>query len=166
MTAHALTLPAAQAADPWANSLAAALESAGMFGGFLSAVTKAGMWGQLVGPGPITIFAPTDAAFAQFPVKTWLDFKNNQTSLLRTVLNCHFVHGLITADQFADKNISAKSVQGSNFVIEGIDGPRIGGARISPTDIMADNGVIHGISNVLWFAASVRPQRRSRDGDR
>lgn len=163
MTAHALKLDTDQIVDPFANSLAAAAERAGMFSGFLAAVTKAGMFGQLIGPGPITIFAPTDAAFAQFPVKTWTDFKNNQTSLLRTVLNCHFVHGLITADQFTDKNLSAKSIQGSNFVIEGIDGPRIGGARVTQTDIMADNGVIHGINNLLWFAASVRPTRRSRD---
>jgi uncharacterized surface protein with fasciclin (FAS1) repeats len=159
--------PQMQTALP--SDIAAAAERAGMFSAFLSAATKANLFAYLTGPGPITVFAPTDAAFAHFPEKTWASFERDQGTLLRNVLTCHFAQGLITADQFTGKNVSVKTVQGANFMIEGEGGdrPRIAGAFITEPDIVAANGVLHGIDGVLWFAASVRPTRdRDRDRDR
>jgi uncharacterized surface protein with fasciclin (FAS1) repeats len=143
-------------------NLALAAGEAGMFGAFLAAVTKAGLAEHFAGAGPITIFAPTDTAFAQFPTRTWESFEKTQTAQLRNMLLCHFVPGLITSDKFATQ-INVKTLQGAKFAVDNTDQPRIGSALITHADIVAENGVLHGIDNLLWFAAP-QPERPRRGG--
>jgi uncharacterized surface protein with fasciclin (FAS1) repeats len=144
-------------------NLVVAAEQAGIFGSFLAAIEKAGLTDQLLDAGPITIFAPTDTAFAQFPTRTWESFEKNQTSLLRNMLTCHIAAGLITSDKFASAPISVKTNQGARFPVDGANGQnRIGSAVITHPDIVAVNGVLHGIDNLLWFASSPPQERRPR----
>jgi uncharacterized surface protein with fasciclin (FAS1) repeats len=142
-------------------NLIVAAEQAGIFGSFLAAIEKAGLTEQLLDAGPITIFAPTDSAFAQFPTRTWESFEKNQASLLRNMLTCHIAAGLITSDKFAAAPISVKTNQGARFPVDGANGQnRIGSAVITHPDIVAVNGVLHGIDGLLWFAANPPQERR------
>ncbi len=148
-------------------NLALAAGEAGMFGSFLAAVNKAGLSEHFAARGPMTVFAPTDLAFSQFPARTWESFEKTQSAQLRNMLLCHFVPGLITADQFAAQ-VSVKTLQGAKFAVDNTDQPRIGSALITHKDIVAENGVLHGIDNLLWFAAPQpeRPRRGGRDDKR
>jgi uncharacterized surface protein with fasciclin (FAS1) repeats len=144
-------------------NLIVAAEQAGIFSSFLAAVAKAGLTEQLLAAGPITIFAPTDSAFAQFPARTWASFEKDQASLLRNMLTCHIAQGLITSDKFAGAPISVKTNQGARFPVDGANGQnRIGSAVITHPDIVAENGVLHGIDGLLWFAANPPQERRQR----
>ena len=122
--------------------------AAGQFKTLASLLQKAGLAGTLEGRGPFTVFAPTDAAFAKVPKATLASLAKNKTKL-RAVLLYHVVEGKVTAAQ-AMKLHSAKTLEGKSVSIR-VSGGKVlvGGATVTKADVMATNGVIHVINQVL-----------------
>ena len=120
--------------------------SAGNFKTLATALTAAGLIDTLKGKGPFTVFAPTDAAFAKIP-KADLDALLKDKAKLTAVLTYHVVPGkVMAADVKAGK---VKSVQGSEITVATMGGVTVDGAKVSATDIVANNGVIHVIDSVI-----------------
>ena len=119
---------------------------AGTFKTLATALQAAGLVETLKGPGPFTVFAPTDAAFAKVP-KAQLDALLADKAKLAQVLTYHVVAGkVMAADVKAGK---VKTVQGSELTIGTTGGVTVDNAKVTATDIVADNGVIHVIDSVV-----------------
>lgn len=124
--------------------------SAGSFGTLVAAVQAAGLVDTLKGPGPFTVFAPTDAAFAALPAGTVENLlKPENIDQLRAVLTYHVVPGKVTSDQLAGQFISVGTVQGGTVTVDGRSGVMVGNASVQKADIETSNGVIHVIDKVL-----------------
>lgn len=120
--------------------------AAGNFKTLATALTAAGLVDTLKGPGPFTVFAPTDEAFAKVP-KADLDALLKDKAKLTAVLTYHVVPGkVMAADVKAGK---VKTVQGSELTLSTMGGVKVDNANVIATDIVADNGVIHVIDSVL-----------------
>ena len=143
LIASALTLAAlgAQAKDIVDTAVAA-----GNFKTLATALTAAGLVDTLKGKGPFTVFAPTDAAFAKIP-KADLDKLLADKAKLTAVLTYHVVPGKVMAKDV--KAGKVKTVQGSEITLATTGGVTVDGAKVSATDIVADNGVIHVIDSVI-----------------
>jgi uncharacterized surface protein with fasciclin (FAS1) repeats len=124
--------------------------AAGSFTTLAKALSAADLVGTLSGPGPFTVFAPTDEAFAKLPAGTLADLlKPENKAKLRRILTYHVVPGrVMAADVVALK--SAKAVSGDTLSIHVNGGTvMVDQARVVKTDITASNGVIHVIDAVL-----------------
>lgn len=122
---------------------------AGQFKTLISLAQRAGLAGALSGKGPLTVFAPTDKAFAKVPKATLQKLQRNRAQL-RAVLLYHVVNGNVKAAQVV-KLRRAKTLNGA-FVRVGVKGNRVylnRTSRVVATDIGASNGTIHVINNVL-----------------
>ena len=120
--------------------------AAGNFNTLATALTAAGLVETLKGPGPFTVFAPTDAAFAKVP-KADLDALLKDKAKLTAVLTYHVVPGKVMAKDV--KAGQVKTVQGSMLTISTTGGVMVDKAKVTATDIVADNGVIHVIDTVV-----------------
>jgi uncharacterized surface protein with fasciclin (FAS1) repeats len=119
---------------------------AGTFNTLATALKAAGLVDTLKGPGPFTVFAPTDAAFAKVP-KATLDALLADKAKLTAVLTYHVVAGKVMAKDV--KAGKVKTVQGSEMTVTTDKGVMVDGAKVTATDIVADNGVIHVIDSVI-----------------
>jgi uncharacterized surface protein with fasciclin (FAS1) repeats len=119
---------------------------AGNFKTLAAALTAAGLIDTLKGPGPFTVFAPTDDAFAKIP-KAQLDALLADKAKLTAVLTYHVVAGKVMAKDV--KAGKVKTVQGSELTVTTTGGVMVDNAKVTATDIVADNGVIHVIDSVL-----------------
>lgn len=121
--------------------------SAGSFKTLVAAVQAAGLVETLSGPGPFTVFAPTDEAFAKLPAGT-VEGLLADIPRLTQVLTYHVVPGkLMAADVI--KLASAKTVQGQSVQIATLNGVQVDGATVVTPNIEADNGIIHVIDHVI-----------------
>jgi len=121
--------------------------SAGQFKTLVQAVQAAGLVDTLKGEGPFTVFAPTDAAFAKLPAGTIESLLNDKQKLAQ-VLTYHVVPGKVTAAQVKPGDV--KTVQGQSLRVRADGGAvTVNNARVTKTDIMASNGVIHVIDTVV-----------------
>jgi uncharacterized surface protein with fasciclin (FAS1) repeats len=122
--------------------------AAGEFKTLVSLLKQAGLAGALSGKGQLTVFAPTDAAFAKVPKKTLAALAKNKAQL-KAVLLYHVVKGKVTAAQ-AEMLTSATTLQGAALPIRTAGGKVfVGGAQVVKADVLASNGVIHVINKVL-----------------
>jgi uncharacterized surface protein with fasciclin (FAS1) repeats len=113
----------------------------------VTAVKEANLVEALKSPGPFTVFAPTDDAFAKLPPGTIQTLVQNTPQLAR-ILTYHVVSGkLMKAD--LEKVDSVTSLEGSPISIDCSDGFEVKNATVIAADIEADNGVIHVIDNVI-----------------
>jgi len=146
MAQPATARPASQATK---NIVEIASETSG-FATLVAAVKAAGLVETLSGPGPFTVFAPTDEAFAKLP-KELLEslLKPENKDILTSILTYHVVPGNVTAADVVKLN-SAKTAQGEDVAIK-VDGGNVmvNDAKVTATDIMASNGVIHVIDTVI-----------------
>ena len=118
------------------------------FSTLVKAVQAAGLVDTLNGPGPFTVFAPTDAAFAKLPAGQ-LDALLADKQALVKVLTYHVVPGKVMASDVV-KLRSATTVEGEPITITtSPDGVMIDNAHVTATDIQASNGVIHVIDSVI-----------------
>ena len=120
--------------------------SAGTFNTLATALKAAGLVDTLKGPGPFTVFAPTDAAFAKLP-QDQLQALLADKSKLTAVLTYHVVPGVVMS-----KDVKAgmvKTVQGSTLNVTTMGGVTVNSANVTAVDIVADNGVIHDIDTVV-----------------
>jgi transforming growth factor-beta-induced protein len=120
---------------------------AGSFTTLVKAVQEAGLVEALSGPGPLTVFAPTDEAFAEIPAET-LNSLLQDKEKLTSVLTYHVVAGNLLGAQVVRKN-SIITLQGGALSVDVSDGIKVDGANIIETDIRASNGRIHVIDKVL-----------------
>ena len=120
--------------------------AAGNFKTLATALTAAGLIDTLKGKGPFTVFAPTDEAFAKVP-KADLDALLADKAKLTAVLTYHVVPGKVMAKDV--KAGKVKTVQGSEITVTTAGGVMVDKARVTATDIVADNGVIHVIDSVI-----------------
>jgi uncharacterized surface protein with fasciclin (FAS1) repeats len=122
---------------------------AGNFTTLVAAVEAAGLVETLKGPGPFTVFAPTDAAFAALPAGTVEDLlKPENKDKLTAILTYHVVPGKVMSTDLAE-GMKAATVQGGEVTITLDGGAKVNGATISTADIAATNGVIHVIDSVI-----------------
>ncbi len=123
---------------------------AGHFNTLVAAVKAAGLVDTLKGPGPFTVFAPTDEAFAKLPPGTLENLlKPENKSQLQKILTYHVVSGQVMAKDVV-KIDSAQTVEGGSLAIHaGRGGVMVNNAHVTKTDIAASNGVIHVIDTVL-----------------
>lgn len=120
---------------------------AGQFNTLAKALTAAGLIDTLKGPGPFTVFAPTDAAFAKIPADKLNALLANKAALTK-VLTYHVVPGTVMAADV--KTGPVKTVQGQDLNIKvSSKGVRVNDATVTKTDILATNGVIHVIDQVV-----------------
>jgi uncharacterized surface protein with fasciclin (FAS1) repeats len=139
--------PAAAASGK--QTIVATAADAGQFGTLLSLAKKAGLVGALSGSGPLTLFAPTDAAFKAVPKATLTSLANDRAAL-RRVLLYHVVKGNIPASRVMTLT-SAKTLAGPAIEIRA-NGESVvlnRSTKVIKTDIGASNGTIHVINKVL-----------------
>jgi len=123
---------------------------AGTFTILLAGIKSTGLTATLSGPGPITIFAPTDDAFAKLPPETLKNLlKPENKEKLRNILMFHLVDGKATARDFLGKRLEAATMQGGSVLIDATKGVTVDNAKVIKADIVADNGFIHVIDTVM-----------------
>jgi uncharacterized surface protein with fasciclin (FAS1) repeats len=121
--------------------------AAGNLATFASAVDAAGLTGELAAKGPFTVFAPTDDAFKKLPAGAY-DNLLKDVGKLKAVLGYHVVSGYFAARDL--KSGETMTLQGSPLTaaVSSSD-VRINGARVTQTDIIATNGIVHAIDAVI-----------------
>lgn len=136
------------APSAWAQSdIVDTAINAGSFNTLVAAVQAADLVDTLKGPGPFTVFAPTDEAFAKIP-KADLDALLADKKKLTAVLTYHVVPGKVMAADV--KPGMVKTVQGGDITVA-VDGGavKVDNATVVKTDIVTSNGVIHVIDSVI-----------------
>ena len=98
-------------------------------------------------PGPYTVFAPTDEAFAKLPKET-LDSLLQDIPNFKRIVTYHVAFGDVRAEDLMEI-AEAETVEGSIVAIESAGGIKVNDANVVTSDILADNGVIHVIDAVL-----------------
>ena len=143
------TVPTGIASSPLPTTLLDTCAANGSFKTFGKAVEHAGLGESLSGIGPFTIFAPTDAAFDRLPSGK-LDelFRPENRKELASVVNYHVLEGRKPVAEIG-KWSAARTRQGQSAPIT-LTGDRVSidGAQVTTADIVATNGVIHGIDKV------------------
>lgn len=120
---------------------------AGSFSTLVTAVQVAGLVETLKSPGPFTVFAPTDDAFAKLPPGTVESLVKSPPQLGR-ILTFHVVPGKLMKSDL-EKVDSVASVEGSLIPIDCGQDFEVKNATVIQADIEADNGVIHVIDTVM-----------------
>ena len=130
-----------------AGTIVEVAASNGSFNTLVAAVKAAGLAETLSGPGPLTVFAPTDAAFAKLPPGT-VDALLKDVPKLKAILTYHVVAGKVMAKDV--KTGMVKTVNGQSLnVVANASGVTVDGAKVTATDVAASNGVIHVIDTVV-----------------
>ncbi|MBC8087301.1 MAG: fasciclin domain-containing protein [Phycisphaerae bacterium] len=144
----AISAPAAS----WAqgSDIVETAKAAGNFKTFEKAILEAGLTETLKGPGPFTVFAPTDEAFAKLPPGRLAALLKDK-SALKEVLLYHVVTGRVMADDIAKLNgKSKKTAEGGDAKIMMMgSGIMVNNANVTKSDILASNGVIHVVDAVM-----------------
>jgi uncharacterized surface protein with fasciclin (FAS1) repeats len=127
-------------------------QGAGTFNTLLAAAKAAGLADSLATGGPLTVFAPTDAAFRKLPKGTVENLlKPENRDQLRAILAYHVVPSRIAAKDVPHRPTLVGTLNSSNQVraVRRGGDVRVDGVRVVKADIGADNGVIHVIDRVL-----------------
>jgi uncharacterized surface protein with fasciclin (FAS1) repeats len=146
--ASAAAAPAAATTTAPTANIVGTAKAAGDFTTLLALAKRAGLVGALSGPGKLTVFAPTDAAFAKVPKATLAKLQADK-ALLKRVLLYHVVQGEVAAKRVV-KLKSARTLAGPSVRIR-VTGTtvRVDTARVTAVDVRATNGIIHVVDRVL-----------------
>lgn len=149
--AAAFVVPSPSAQDLPPDSFAtvvAVLEADGRFGTLLDALDAANLTETLSEPGPFTLFAPTDSAFAALPEGTLDTLTAEQ---LQDVLLHHVVSGVVASEAAAAAGEAPTAWSDSvlTFAPTASGGLTVDGATVTDADVAASNGVVHVIDAVL-----------------
>ncbi len=135
-------------------------ERSGSFKIFLNAVRIAGLTRQLKAEGPYTVFMPTDNAFAHGAMSDW-DALKKEPEALAQVLRYHMIRGKVKVSEV--KPGRSASVAGPALDLKSDNGMvTVNGARVTDSDLQADNGIIHGVDQVLMPPAEDQPVSSGR----
>lgn len=139
---------------------------AGSFKTLATALTAADLAGAVSGPGPFTVFAPTDEAFKKLPAGT-IDtlLKPENKAKLQAILKYHVVAGKVMAADVV-KVKGAVSLNGQRIDVK-VDGSKVtvDAANVVKTDIACTNGVIHVIDSVILPASDAIPAVADKAGN-
>jgi len=118
------------------------------FATLTAAITAAGLAEGFQGEGPVTVFAPTDDAFAALPagVLDALLLPKNQELLVK-ILAYHLIEGNVLAADIVDGDVA--TAEGQNVTLKTGEFVTVNGSKVIAADVVASNGVIHGIDAVL-----------------
>ncbi len=122
-------------------------QAAGAFKTLLAAVDAAGLREALEGPGPFTVFAPSDEAFAALPSGTVQTLVDNPPQLAR-ILKYHVIAGVYGKDQLL-KQDQWPSLEGAAIPVRSHDPFEIKNATVLTADVACSNGVVHVINRVI-----------------
>jgi len=116
----------------------------------VAAVTAAGLVETLSGPGPFTIFAPTNAAFAALPAGTVENLVEPENKdQLTSILTYHVVSGNVLAADLTDGQ-KVTTLNGQELTVSIANGVvKINGATVTAADLTGSNGVIHVVDGVI-----------------
>jgi uncharacterized surface protein with fasciclin (FAS1) repeats len=131
------------------KDIVAVASGAGEFKTLVTAIKAAGLVETLKGPGPFTVFAPTDSAFAKLPKGTVEELlKPENKAKLTSILTYHVVPGKVLSSQV--KTMMVATVNGQQLDVK-VEGGKVmvNDATVTKADILASNGVIHVIDTVL-----------------
>lgn len=130
------------------------------FSTLVKAVTEAKLAETLSGPGPFTVFAPTNAAFDALPAGTLDSLLKDPTGALANILKLHVVSGAV------DSKAAIAAAGGNVETLGGpvsvkLDGDKliVGGATVVTADLKASNGIIHVIDAVITAPATAAPTK-------
>ena len=142
------------AAPATAANIVQTAASTGQFNTLLAAAKAAGLVGALSGGGPITVFAPTDAAFAKLPAGTVEELiKPKNKAKLAAILKYHVIPGRVFAKDVPHTPTHVRTLKTSGDktirVVRRGGTVHVDGARVTSANIRASNGVIHVINRVL-----------------
>ncbi len=150
VVASAVIAPVSAAPSAPRQDITQIAASSPQFSTLVSLLKKAGLVGALK-QGNYTVFAPTNAAFAKLP-KSTLAAVGKDRELLKTVLTYHVVKGKVPAAKVVTLNgKSVKTLSGQSVKVT-VRGGKVflnGSTRVTKTDVLATNGVIHVIDKVL-----------------
>jgi uncharacterized surface protein with fasciclin (FAS1) repeats len=125
-------------------------QGAGQFNTLIAAAKAAGLAPTLSSKGPFTVFAPTDAAFAELPKGTVENLlKPENKRKLAAILKYHVVAGEIDSSDIKPGRTHVKTVNGKSVSVRKHGGVSVNGAKVVTADVKASNGVIHVIDKVL-----------------
>ncbi|MEH2054596.1 MAG: fasciclin domain-containing protein [Nostoc sp.] len=144
------TPPGPGASSNQSKNLLALAESNASFTTLTKALKAAGLTGALQGKDNLTIFAPTDAAFAKLPPDALQELlKPANKEVLLKILNYHVVHGKVLSSDL--KSGELKSLEGGtiNVKVDPATGVTVNDAKVTQADITGSNGVIHAIDQVI-----------------
>ena len=145
VAAPASAAPAAQASP---MNIVATASGDARFDTLTMLLTRAGLVSALKQPGPYTVVAPTDAAFAKVP-KTTLNALLRDKAKLKAVLLYHVVKGKVLASEVVQLR-QVKTLNGKSFGVRTAgSNVFLGGAKVTTPDVIASNGVIHVVDRVL-----------------
>lgn len=123
------------------------LES-GAFTYFYDLIEKADLIEQLQGPGPFTLFAPTDEAWAKVAADGTIDVLERHIPSLQQVLLYHAAKGTHRLGDLVNEK-TLQTLRGDELIIRTTNGVLINNAKIIESDIEADNGVVHVVDSVV-----------------
>jgi uncharacterized surface protein with fasciclin (FAS1) repeats len=130
-------------------TIAETLEADGRFSHFIQSIRAAGLYPVLAGKGPLTVCAPTDAAFGLLPRETLAALTGDPQGRLLRVLQYHILYGNLPCSTIKKLNFP-KTRLGITVEITEKDGVVLfGGAPVTVPDIACTNGMIHGIGRVV-----------------
>ncbi|PHP67100.1 fasciclin [Zhengella mangrovi] len=144
----------AMAVPASASNIVETAQSAGTFNTLLAAAKAAGLADALATGDNLTVFAPTDEAFAKLPEGTVESLlKPENKDKLAAILKYHVVGSKIMSGDIADGTTEVATLKDSGDttieVTKGADGVMVDGAKVVAADVAADNGVIHVIDSVI-----------------
>jgi uncharacterized surface protein with fasciclin (FAS1) repeats len=122
-------------------------KGAGCFATLLTAVEVAGLTAALESPGPFTVFAPVDDAFAALPPGTVQTLVDNVPQLAR-ILKFHVLSGAYTREQLIHQP-QWESLEGAPVPIRRAEPFEVKNATVVSADIVCDNGIVHVIDRVI-----------------
>jgi uncharacterized surface protein with fasciclin (FAS1) repeats len=122
-------------------------KGAGCFNTLLTAVEVAGLTSALESPGPFTVFAPVDDAFAALPPGTVQTLVDNPPQLAR-ILKFHVLAGAYKRSQLVDQ-AEWLSLEGAPVAIRRADPFEVKNATVLSADIECDNGIVHVLNRVI-----------------
>ncbi len=133
------------------QTIAATLASSGQFSTLLKAATATGLAPVLANPGSLTVFAPTDAAFAALPPGALDDLmKPEKAADLQKAVAYHIVNTKILSAAAKGHVTKAASAAGPELYVDGTgDTVKVNDATVIQADIQTSNGVIHVIDKVI-----------------
>jgi len=150
--AAAIVLPLALSQSPAqaADDIVDTAVKAGSFTTLVAALKEAGLVQTLEGPGPFTVFAPTDAAFAKLPKGMVEDLlKPSNKAKLTAILTYHVVPEKIMSSDIQGKKLEVKSLEGADIEVDATHGVMVDNAKVVTADVVASNGVIHIVDTVM-----------------
>lgn len=126
--------------------------AAGSFTSMVTAVKAAGLAETLIRPGPYTVFAPNDEAFARLPAGAFDELLRDIPGL-KQLLTYHVIEDRLL---FRDvmKLATVHTLQGQRVGIATNSGGRVNQAKFIQTDIICDNGIIHVLDTVLTLPSA------------